>query len=179
MISTLTARWLKPGSYDAFRSAWNPGGADWLDTHLPLPRRLRSGRSDLVRAVQPRTRRATLTRSGSRGRDQIGFWYPSVSVDAEPAETSAGCCSRPNACRKGCERERRKSRPFRPNAARRRGPRGARRRTKTGAAQPRAPGLPELLNGEGSIGTSDAVPMCARGPFSVLQWSEDPVTSRD
>jgi hypothetical protein len=26
MISTLTARRLKPGAYDAFRSAWDPGG---------------------------------------------------------------------------------------------------------------------------------------------------------
>jgi hypothetical protein len=26
MICTLTARWLKPGAYDAFRSAWDPGG---------------------------------------------------------------------------------------------------------------------------------------------------------
>jgi hypothetical protein len=28
MICTLTARRLKPGSYDAFRSAWDPGSVD-------------------------------------------------------------------------------------------------------------------------------------------------------
>ena len=34
MICTLTARRLKPGAYDAFRSAWNPGSPPTGWTHI-------------------------------------------------------------------------------------------------------------------------------------------------
>jgi hypothetical protein len=34
MICTLTARRLKPGAYDAFRAAWDPGGVPSGWTHI-------------------------------------------------------------------------------------------------------------------------------------------------
>ena len=45
MICTLTARRLKPDSYDQFRAAWDPTGTNQstpaMDTRIPLPRRQR------------------------------------------------------------------------------------------------------------------------------------------
>ena len=36
MICTLTARRLKPGAYDAFREAWDPGGAEVIERWRPI-----------------------------------------------------------------------------------------------------------------------------------------------